>query len=151
MRSTGSLQRTLTKVFLQVDDARPCLEANFVMGVSSISALDILTRRGSSPKDVTMSSNFKSAYPEPNNNLDIVAACKVPVSNAKIIFQSSYKRVFQRQTRMDQFRHFGGKTVLRSPFFWCCLHKSEAWNRDLCIHLTYHMSRKDFLNVIQGH
>ena len=94
MRSTGSLQRTLTKVFLQVDDARPCLEANFVMGVSSISTLDILTRRGSSPKDVTMSSNFKSAYPEPNNKLDIVAACKVPVSNAKIIsvLQTSFPK-----------------------------------------------------------
>ena len=85
MRSMKSLQRSLTKVFLQVDDTRPCLEANFVMGVSSISNLDILTSRGSSPKDAMMSSNFKSAYSELNNNLDTDVARRTPVSSAKII------------------------------------------------------------------
>ena len=80
-----TLQQSLTKVFLQVDDTRPCFEANFVMGVSSISNLDILTSRGSSPKDATISLNFKSAYSELNNNLDTDAARRTPVSSNKII------------------------------------------------------------------
>ena len=95
MRLMKSLQRSLTKVFLQLDDTRPCLEANFVMGVPSISNLDILTSRGSSPKDAIMSSDFKSAYSELNNNLDIDVARRTPVSSAKII-SSSYKASFSQ-------------------------------------------------------
>ena len=91
MRSMESSQQSLTKVFLQVDDTRPCLEANFVMGVSSIANLDILTSRGSSPKDAIMSSNFKSPYSELNNNLDKDVARRTPVSSAKVIPVFIYK------------------------------------------------------------
>jgi hypothetical protein len=123
-----SLQQSLTKIFLQVDDTRPCLEANFVMGVSSISNLDIiLTSRGSSPKDAIMSSNFKSAYSELNNNLDKDAARRTPVSNAKLFqFFHIQASIFQRLTCMDHFRHFVSKSMLGLPFFWCYLDRNEV-------------------------
>jgi hypothetical protein len=133
MRSMESPQRSLTKVFLQVDDTRPCFEANFVMGVSSISNLDILTSRGSSPKDEIMSSNFKSAYSELNNNLDTDVARRTPVSSAKIIPLFIRVYFFQRLTCMDHFRHFGSKTMLGFPFFWFYLVKNQARNRDSCV------------------
>ena len=125
----------MTKVFLQVDDTRPCLEANFVMGVPIISNLDILTSRGSSLKDAIMSSNFKSAYSELNNNLDTDVARRTPVSSAKIIPVFIQASSFKDLTCMDHFRHFSSKTMLGSPFFWCYLDKNEARNKDICVDL----------------
>jgi hypothetical protein len=135
MRSMESLQQSLTKVLLQLDDTRPCLEANFVMGVPSISNLDILTSRGSSPKDEIISSDFKSAYSELNNNLDTDVARRTPVSSEKIIPLFTQVNLSKRLTCMDHFCHFGGKTMLGSPFFWCYLDKNEDRNRNLRVDL----------------
>lgn len=99
----GKFTAIVDEIFLQVDDTRPCLETNFVMGVSSISNLDMLTSRGSSPKDATMSSNFKSAYSELNNNLDTDVARRTPVSSAKIIPVFIYKQVFPKTNLYGPF------------------------------------------------
>lgn len=129
------LQRSLTKAFLQLDDTRRCLEANFVMGMPSISNFDILTSRGSSPRDAIMSSDFKSAYSEPNNNLDMNVARRTPVSSEQNYSSLYTSKFFQRLTCMDHFRHLGSKTMLGFPFFRFYLDKNEARNRDLCVDL----------------